>query len=68
MSEYCENCEQLTETKLIELSSGHIGRVCVVCHKCRRFRPYATKQEYINSKLTPTAKRLKGDYENKVSV
>jgi hypothetical protein len=35
-----------TPTLLVPFSSGHIGRMCSVCHTCRRFRPYTPKSEY----------------------
>jgi len=49
MNEYCARCDCITETALIPLASRHIGRVCAVCHSCRKGKPYAKKSEYQNA-------------------
>ena len=49
MNEYCARCGRVTETVLLLLSSGHVGRLCAVCRACRKGRPYAKKSEYQNA-------------------
>lgn len=46
--EVCPRCGVESATVLIELSNGSIARVCPECRTCRRLRPFATKQEFIN--------------------
>ena len=46
--EPCDHClRAATETVLIRLSSGHVGRCCAACHACRKGRPFASKAEYL---------------------
>lgn len=46
--EPCDHClRAATETVLILLSSGHVGRCCAACHACRKGRPFASKAEYL---------------------
>ena len=44
--EHCHKCRRDTFTILQVLSSGHVGRLCVVCRTCRLGRPYASKREF----------------------
>ena len=44
--EFCRRCNRNTETVLLPLSSGHVGRCCKQCRTCRPGRPYASKHEY----------------------
>ena len=48
-AEHCGRCGRVTETVLLPLASGHIGRLCAVCRACRKGRPYAKKSEYQNA-------------------
>ena len=48
-AEHCGRCGRVTETDLLPLASGHIGRLCAVCRACRKGRPYAKKSEYQNA-------------------
>ena len=43
--EACPRCG-ITETVLLPLSSGHIGRVCGECRMLRHPKPYASKSAY----------------------
>lgn len=53
---YCYKCETNTETVLLPLSSGHIGRVCSRCRALRKGRPYASRREYEFQKNTDACK------------
>ena len=55
ITEPCPNCQTQTETILLELSSGHIGRVCAKCKACRAGRPYAPRSEYLTAQATAPA-------------
>jgi len=57
--ELCERCHRETITMLMQLSSGHIGRVCAECRCCRRFRPYASKREFYQAKTATGGRGLK---------
>jgi len=50
--EFCKRCGRVTETALMPLSSGHVGRVCRVCGACRKGRPYASRREYESTTIT----------------
>ena len=65
MNEPCGHCGRVTETVLLPLSSGHVGRVCAVCHSCRRGRPYAKKSEYQNADSRNATRGLEQCQKNK---
>ena len=48
-AERCGQCGRVTQTVLLPLSSGHVGRVCAVCRACRKGKPFAKKSEYQNA-------------------
>lgn len=53
-NQHCPKCG-VTETLLLPLSSGHIGRVCGECRMLRHPRPYASKAAYCeNNHPMPT--------------
>jgi hypothetical protein len=60
MTEFCQRCHRDSETILLPLSSGHVGRVCAGCRMARRGRPYASKREY-EAQRTPIAERPEGE-------
>jgi hypothetical protein len=43
---WCYRCNRETPTKLLPLSSGHIGNLCADCHAGRKGRPFATVTQY----------------------
>ena len=60
MNEPCGRCGRVTETVLLPLASGHVGRVCAVCHSCRRGRPYARREEFENLKQADSRNATRG--------
>lgn len=50
--EPCSRCG-ITETLLIPLSSGHIGRCCGTCRMLRHPRPYTSKSVFLATPPTP---------------
>ena len=50
--EPCFRCG-ITETVLILLSSGHVGRACGTCRMLRHPRPYVSKAVFLATPPTP---------------
>ena len=61
----CHICERVTQTGILPMSSGHMGRVCCECRTLRRGRPYALRYEYAEASPIPTpATGAEGTYDH----
>lgn len=50
---HCPQCQRVTATGLLRLSSGHIGRVCADCRAMRKGHPYARAFDWEQAYLNP---------------
>jgi len=53
MTTWCHKCAQKTETVVLELRSGHLGRACNRCHALRKGHPYLSRREYLRQGRAP---------------
>lgn len=58
----CHQCGRESQTGILPLSSGHMGRVCCECRTLRRGRPYALRIEYHEASPIPTPARAEGSH------
>jgi hypothetical protein len=66
--DYCHRCCRVTPTRLLFLSSGHIGNLCADCRTTRKGRPFVSKVEFHELQNAPMPKRAEGDHETQKAL